>query len=185
TVEQGRVPLRFAADTAAPAAGGVSRNSVIFLRSNSLHSDSGKERCTSVCQPARFNRAAATRASPPLFPLPEKTRQYPGHGKNCCTACAIPAPAWFIRASAETPRANAAFSASCICAEVTTGKFTVPRSLLSFSQCWRIFYWSKFCDGDVSCSIRARNADREKAANRHRRVMIDWCKKCEGRGRDG
>src|SRR5439155_23646626 len=66
---------RFAADTAA-ATGGVSRNSVIFLRKRSLHCDSGKERLTSVCQPARFRCGAAKRASPALFPLAEKDRQY-------------------------------------------------------------------------------------------------------------
>src|SRR5207253_11340227 len=134
--------------------------------------------------PARFNGAAATRASQPLFPLPEKTRQSPGRGKNCCTACAIPAPASFIRASAETPCANAAFSASRICAEVTTGEFTVPRSLLSFSECWRFFSWP--CGGgDVLCPIRARNAGRGKAANRRRRGMIYSCKRCGRRGRVG
>src|SRR5437763_4423265 len=85
-----------------------------------------------------------------------------------------------MSASADIPRANAAFSASRICTEVTTGEFTVPRSLLPFFRCWRIFSSSKFCDDDdVGLLIRGRNADRGKAANQHQRSMIDWSRRCE------
>src|SRR2546430_16927323 len=97
----------------------------------------------------------------------------------------MPSPAWFIRFSAETPRAKAAFSASRICAEVTTGEFTVPRSLLSFPEYWRFFSGSWFCGGGVLGPICARNAGWGKAANQRRRGVIDLCKKGERGGGGG
>src|ERR1043166_2542059 len=47
----------------------------------------------------------------------------PGSGKNLRTARATPAPALSISASTSTPRANAAFSVSRICAELRIGEF--------------------------------------------------------------
>jgi hypothetical protein len=47
--------------------------------------------------------------------------QRPGAGKNFETVRAIPAAASSIKASAVTPRANAASSMARISAEVTTG----------------------------------------------------------------
>src|SRR5205814_6160279 len=106
--------------------GAVSRKASSFFRISSLQSLSLNASRTSIFHPRRRKQCAATSASPALCPLPAKRMQVPGFGKNLVTTRATPAPALSINASTSTPRANAAFSASRICAEVKIGEFTQP-----------------------------------------------------------
>ena len=71
----------------------ASRSVFSFFWVSSLQSSSANGNRTSIFQPMRCSCSAATRASPPLWPLPAKTMHLAGFGKNCRTAQATPAPA--------------------------------------------------------------------------------------------
>ena len=111
---------------ASPArTGAAAGRSSYFFRVSGLHVSGANAGDNSRRQPARDKYRAATRASPPLWPLPKKTLHRPGCGKKSRTTSAIWRPASSMRASADAPLSKARRSKACIC-EVLNTMVSIP-----------------------------------------------------------